>query len=64
MRLAAVVVRRGKVRFQSNLEIPVVSSSRCSVVKSCLILYEPIDCSMPGSPVLHCLLEFTKIHVH
>ena len=23
-----------------------------------------MDCSTPGSPVLHCLLEFTQIHVH
>ena len=22
------------------------------------------DCSMPGSPVLHHLLEFVQIHVH
>ena len=24
----------------------------------------PMDCSTPGSPVLHCLLEFAHIHVH
>ena len=24
----------------------------------------PMDCSTPGFPVLHCLLEFAKIHVH
>ena len=23
-----------------------------------------IDCSTPGSPVLHCLPEFTQTHVH
>ena len=23
-----------------------------------------MDCSTPGSPVLHCLLKFTQIHVH
>ena len=27
----------------------------CSVTKSCLILRDPMDCSMPGSSVLHCL---------
>ena len=23
-----------------------------------------MDCSMPGSPVLHYLLEFAEIHIH
>ena len=23
-----------------------------------------MDCSTPGSPILHCLLEFAQIHVH
>ena len=27
----------------------------CSVAKSCLTLHEPMDCSTPGFPVLHCL---------
>ena len=27
-------------------------------------LCNPMDCSMPGSPVLHCLPEFAQIHVH
>ena len=24
----------------------------------------PMDCSTPGSSVLHCLLKFAQIHVH
>ena len=37
----------------------------CSVTKSCLILYDPMDCSQAaGSSVLHYLLEITQIHVH
>ena len=36
----------------------------CSVAKLCLILYIPMDCSMPGFPVLHYLLEFAQTHVH
>ena len=28
----------------------------------CLTLHDPVDCSMPGSPVLHCLLEFAQFH--
>ena len=36
----------------------------CSVAKSCLTLCNPMDCSMPGFPVLHYLLEFAQTHVH
>ena len=36
----------------------------CSVAKSCPILCDPMDCSMPGFPVPHHLPEFTKVHVH
>ena len=36
----------------------------CSVVHSCLTLCNSMDCSMPGFPVLHHLLEFTLTHVH
>ena len=36
----------------------------CLVFKSCLILCDPMDCSMPGFPVLHCLSEFTQTQVH
>ena len=32
--------------------------------QSCPILWDPMDCSMPGFPVLHHLLEFARIHVH
>ena len=27
-------------------------------------LFDPMACSTPGFPVLHCLLEFAQIHVH
>ena len=36
----------------------------CSLDNSCLVLYDPMDCSMPGSYVLHCLPEFPQIHIH
>ena len=36
----------------------------CSVAKSYPTLCDPMDCSTPGSPVLHCLLEFAQICVH
>ena len=35
-----------------------------SVAKSCLTLWNPMDCSMSGFPVLHHLLEFAQTHIH
>ena len=37
--------------------------SCCLVAKLCLTLYDPMNCSMPGFPVLHCLPEFAQTHV-
>ena len=36
----------------------------CSVTKSCLTLCDPVDYSMPGSLVLHFILEFARIRAH
>ena len=36
----------------------------CPVAKSCPTLCDPMDCSIPGSPVLHYLLEFAQIYAH
>ena len=35
-----------------------------TVVQSCLTLCNPINCSMPGFPVLHYLPELVQTHVH
>ena len=35
-----------------------------SVVESCLTLWNPMDWSKPGFPVLHYLPEFAQTHVH
>ena len=35
-----------------------------SVSQSCLTLCDPMNCSLPGLPVHHPLLEFTQTHVH
>ena len=35
-----------------------------SVTQSCPTLCNPMDCSTPGLPVHHRLLEFTQTHVH
>ena len=36
----------------------------CSVPKSRLTLWDPMDCSTQGFPILHYLPEFVQIHVH
>ena len=36
----------------------------CSVIQLCLTLCDPKDCSTPGFPVLHNLLEFAQTHDH
>ena len=35
-----------------------------SVTRSCLTLCDPLDCSTPGLPVHHQLLELAQTHVH
>ena len=35
-----------------------------SVSQSCPTLCDPMNCSMPGLPVHHQLLEFTQTHIH
>ena len=35
-----------------------------SVAQSYPTLFDPMDCTMPGLPVHHQLLEFTQTHVH
>ena len=41
-----------------------VSFQFSSVAQSCPTLCDPMNCSMPGLPVHHQLLEFTQTHVH
>ena len=36
----------------------------CLVSQLCQTLLDPMDCSTPGFPVLHYLLEFPQTHVH
>ena len=40
------------------------SYSCCSIAQSCPTLCNPMDCSTPGFPVLHQLLELAQTHVH
>ena len=39
-------------------------SWNCLVAKSCPTLWNPMNCSTPGFPVPHHLLEFAQTHVH
>ena len=43
----------------TNIKLNICFCCWCSVAKSCQTLHEPMDCSMPGFPIPHCLLEFT-----
>ena len=46
------------------LMITLIISLCCSVTQPCSTLCDPMDCSMPGFPVLHYLPVFTQTHVH
>ena len=39
-------------------------NSYFSVTNLCPTVCDPVDCNTPGFPVLNCLLEFARIHVH
>ena len=41
-----------------------VESGCGSVTQSCLTLCDPMDCGMPGFPVLHYLPELAQTHAH
>ena len=52
------------VFWLSHIPLSVCSVQFSSVAQSCPTLWDPMDCSTPGLPVHHQLLEFTQIHVH
>ena len=46
--------------FADHLKLSQGCNQLCrSVSKLCLTLCDPMDCSTPGFPVFHCLLEFS-----
>ena len=55
-----------KLKDASSLERKLwqISVHFSSVTQSCLTLWDPMDCSMPGLPIYHQLPEFTQTHVH
>ena len=50
--------------FYSSFEKAQDPKCCCPVAKSCLILWDLMNCSTPGFPLLHYLLEFAQTHVH
>ena len=59
-----LTVSPDSIIFSLTPPLQALRMSCCSVTQSCPALCDPIDCSMPGFPVLHTLLEFAQTHVH
>ena len=55
---------RTSSRAQKRRIISLQSVQFSLVAQLCLTLCDPVDCSTPGLPVHHQLLEFTQTHVH
>ena len=56
---------KDKVCFPPERQFQEITFSKvCLVTKSGPTLCDPVDCSTPGFPALHHLLEFTQTHVH
>ena len=56
-----------KLYIRSNFIISLSESLKhccCSVAQSCPALCNPMDCGMPGFPVLHYLPDFAHAQVH
>ena len=54
----------GWVLYKAKHRIAISSIQFSSVAQSCPTICHPMDCSTPGLPVHHQLLEFTQTHVH
>ena len=53
----------GKLPF-CNCVMATIAIQFSSIVRLCLTLCDPMDCSTPGLPVHHQLLELAQTHVH
>ena len=54
-----LVMKNLKIKFKNTVHWYCC----CSVAQSCLTLWDPMDCSTPGLPVLHHLLDLAQTHV-
>ena len=59
-----IVIKIKILSYIFSLQDPNQEHQFSSVPLSCLTLCDPMDCSMPGFPVHHQLLELTQTHVH
>ena len=50
--------------FLFVLTTPAIAAAAAKSLQSCLTLRDLMDCSTPGLPVHHKLLELTHTHVH
>ena len=57
------VMRSSTESVEAVLSFNIIKSVS-SVAQLCPILCDPMDCSTPGFPVNHQLLELAQIHVH
>ena len=67
--LTALPMARSLARslFEGRSQLSVCFLSCCKshfITQLCLTLWDPMDCSMPGFPVLHHLLELAQTRVH
>ncbi|KAM9683000.1 inosine triphosphate pyrophosphatase isoform 2-T2 [Dama dama] len=62
--MGRIVVPRGCRDFGWDPCFQPDGYEQTSVARSCLTLCDPVDCSTPGFPVHHQLLELAQTHVH
>ena len=58
------LIKAGDLQRQDKSSLVADSVHFSSVTQSCPTLRETMDCSTPGFPVHHQLLELTQTHVH
>ena len=61
---AATIEKSMEMPYKTKNRVAMKVKSESEVTQSCLILCNPMDCSMPGFPVHHQLLELAQTHVH
>ena len=64
LHVGSLLPKTGSILGVSLKEWILTSVQFGSVSKSCPILCNPMNHSMPGLPIHHQLLEFTQTHVH
>ena len=55
-------VTKSSIRLSNSANVQFEKMYCCSVAKSCLTLWDPMDCSTPGFPILHYLPEYAQTH--